>query len=111
MYTILCRISPLPTILKNSFMLHVSTNDNETREVLKVFLENVIRNAVTYTRHAKRKTVTTMDVIYALKRQRRILWIWWLKTAIGADRSHFKDILFSQSFHGQLFWNEKFLKD
>ena len=32
----------------------------ETRGVLKVFLENVIRDAVTYTEHAKRKTVTAM---------------------------------------------------
>ncbi|XP_069461117.1 histone H4 type VIII-like [Ambystoma mexicanum] len=38
----------------------------ETRGVLKVFLENVIRDAVTHTKHAKRKTVTAMDVIYAL---------------------------------------------
>merc|ERR1712203_1157334 len=29
----------------------------ETRGVLKVFLENVIRDAVTYTEHAKRKTL------------------------------------------------------
>merc|ERR1711874_589359 len=28
----------------------------------------VIRDAVTYTEHAKRKTVTAMDVVYALKR-------------------------------------------
>merc|ERR1712210_185698 len=41
----------------------------ETRGVLKVFLENVSRDAVTYTEHAKRKTVTAMDVVYALKRQ------------------------------------------
>ncbi|GBP79534.1 Histone H4 type VIII [Eumeta japonica] len=34
----------------------------ETHGVLKVFLENVIRDAVTYTEHAKRKTVTAMDV-------------------------------------------------
>ncbi|XP_077665645.1 histone H4-like [Eretmochelys imbricata] len=40
----------------------------ETRGVLKVFLENVVRNAVPYTEHAKRKTVTAMDVVYALKR-------------------------------------------
>ena len=38
----------------------------ETRGVLKVFLENVIRDAVTYTDHAKRKTVTALDVVYAL---------------------------------------------
>ncbi|KAG6464553.1 hypothetical protein O3G_MSEX014595 [Manduca sexta] len=32
----------------------------ETRGVLKVFFENVIRDAVTYTEHAKRKTVTAI---------------------------------------------------
>ena len=41
---------------------------------VKVFLENVIRDAVTYTEHAKRKTVTAMDVVYALKRQGRTLY-------------------------------------
>merc|ERR1712117_961924 len=46
----------------------------ETRGVLKVFLENVLRDAVTYTEHAKRKTVTAMDVVYALKRQGRTLY-------------------------------------
>ncbi|XP_026325181.1 histone H4-like [Hyposmocoma kahamanoa] len=44
----------------------------ETRGVLKVFLENVIRDAVTYTEHVK-GTVTAMDVVYALKRQGRTL--------------------------------------
>ena len=46
----------------------------ETRGVLKVFLENIVRDAVTYTEHAKRKTVTAMDVVYALKRQGRTLY-------------------------------------
>ena len=46
----------------------------ETRGVLKVFLENVIRDAVTYTEHARRKTVTALDVVYALKRQGRTLY-------------------------------------
>ena len=46
----------------------------ETRGVMKVFLENVIRDAVTYTEHAKRKTVTALDVVYALKRQGRTLY-------------------------------------
>jgi histone H4 len=41
----------------------------ECRGVLKVFLQNVIRDAVTYTEHARRKTVTAIDVVYALKRQ------------------------------------------
>ncbi len=46
----------------------------ETRVVLKNFLENVIRDSVTYTEHARRKTVTAMDVVYALKRQGRSLY-------------------------------------
>jgi histone H3/H4 len=46
----------------------------ETRGVLKVFLENVIRDSVTYTEHARRKTVTALDVVYALKRQGKTLY-------------------------------------
>ena len=46
---------------------------DETRSVLKTFLDGVVR-AVTYTEHAKRKTVTAMDVVYALKRQGRTLY-------------------------------------
>ena len=46
----------------------------ETRHVLKSFLENVIRDSVTYTEHARRKTVTALDVVYALKRQGRTLY-------------------------------------
>jgi histone H4 len=47
---------------------------DEIRGVLKVFLENVIRDAVTYTEHAKHKTVTAFDVVCALKRQGRTLY-------------------------------------
>ncbi|TFK00093.1 transmembrane protein 87A-like [Platysternon megacephalum] len=46
----------------------------ETCGVLMVFLENMIHDAVTYTERAKRKTVTAMDVVYALKRQGRTLY-------------------------------------
>uniref|UniRef100_UPI00398F4C01 histone H4-like n=1 Tax=Pristiophorus japonicus TaxID=55135 RepID=UPI00398F4C01 len=46
----------------------------EVRGVLKVFLENVIRDSVTSTEHTKRKTVTAIDVVYALKRQGRTLY-------------------------------------
>lgn len=41
----------------------------ETRGILKVFLENLIRDAVMYTQHAKRMTLTATDVVYALKHQ------------------------------------------
>ena len=46
----------------------------ETRAVLRSFLENVVRDSVVYTEHAKRKTVTALDVVYALKRQGRTLY-------------------------------------
>ena len=46
----------------------------QVRQVLKVFLENLLRDAVSYTEHAKRKTVTTADVVHALKRQGRTMY-------------------------------------
>eukprot|EP00933_Yihiella_yeosuensis_P074509 TRINITY_DN8346_c0_g1_i2.p1 TRINITY_DN8346_c0_g1~~TRINITY_DN8346_c0_g1_i2.p1 ORF type:complete len:119 (-),score=24.72 TRINITY_DN8346_c0_g1_i2:312-668(-) len=46
----------------------------ETRGVLKTFLENVLRDSITYTEHARRKTVTALDVVYALKRQGRTIY-------------------------------------
>jgi len=46
----------------------------ETRSVIKVFLERIIKDAVTYTEHARRKTVTAMDVVFALKRAGRTLY-------------------------------------
>jgi histone H3/H4 len=47
---------------------------NYTRDVMKGFLTGVVRDAITYTEHAKRKTVTAMDVVHALKRQGRTLY-------------------------------------
>ena len=41
----------------------------ETRDVLKVFGEKMIGDAVEYTEHARCKTVTATDVVHALKRQ------------------------------------------
>ena len=46
----------------------------EIRGVLELFLKNVIYEAMTYTVRAKRKTVTAMDVVYALKRMGRPLY-------------------------------------
>ena len=60
--------SPAPDLLRPPSRPHPS--DHRTQ----VFLENVIRDAVTYTEHARRKTVTALDVVYALKRQGRTLY-------------------------------------
>lgn len=46
----------------------------DIRNVLKNFLQNVIRDSITYTEHGKRRTVTAMDVVYALKRQGRTIY-------------------------------------
>ncbi len=80
----------------------------ETRGVLKVFLENVIRDAVTYTEHARRKTVTAMDVVYALKRQVSVgafflfCFVWLFCAFVGwfsfsTTRFGFSSLLFSFS--------------
>lgn len=43
----------------------------ETRSTLKTYVGKLIRDAITYMEHGKRKTVTSLDVVYALKRQGR----------------------------------------
>jgi len=42
--------------------------------VRKIFLESVLCDAATYIEHARRKTVTAMDVAHALKRQGHALY-------------------------------------
>jgi len=46
----------------------------ETRGVLMEFLENVTEDTSTLSEHARRKIVTALDVVYALKRQGRTLY-------------------------------------
>jgi len=47
---------------------------DEVRDTLRSFLERVLHDAVNFTEHAKRKTVTAFDVVFALKRQGRMLY-------------------------------------
>ncbi|EFA79069.1 hypothetical protein PPL_08539 [Heterostelium album PN500] len=47
---------------------------DEVHNVLRQFLEKVIRDSVAYGEHADRRTLTTMDVVYALKKQGRTLY-------------------------------------
>ena len=46
-----------------------------TRQVLKDWLTKVTRDAITYTEYARRKTVTHMDVILAVKKHRITLYL------------------------------------
>lgn len=41
---------------------------DETRGNLKAFLELIIKDALVYTKHARRKTMQTCDVVYSLKK-------------------------------------------
>lgn len=46
----------------------------EVRGILKTFVEGVVRDATAYTEHAKRKTLTALDVVHALKKRGRVLY-------------------------------------
>ncbi|KAK6515252.1 hypothetical protein TWF506_007595 [Arthrobotrys conoides] len=46
----------------------------EIRGVIKNYLETILKSCVMYTEHARRKTVTTTDVIHALKIRGRTLY-------------------------------------
>lgn len=47
---------------------------DEVRDVLKSFLKGIIPDAVEYMQYDRRKTVTSMDVVRALKRRGRTLY-------------------------------------
>jgi len=46
----------------------------EVRGVLKSFVEGVVRDAIAYTEHSKRRTVTALDVVHGLKRRGRTIY-------------------------------------
>ncbi|KAI3529563.1 histone H4-1 [Colletotrichum abscissum] len=47
---------------------------NEARAAMKLFLENIIRSAVMYCDHANRRTITSLDVVHAVKLHKGILY-------------------------------------
>ncbi|KAL7181668.1 hypothetical protein ACSBR1_040541 [Camellia fascicularis] len=54
-------------VLRDNIVKRISGLINEeNRDVLKNFLENVICDVVIYTKQARRMTVTAMDIVYAL---------------------------------------------
>ncbi|RKO84073.1 histone H4, partial [Blyttiomyces helicus] len=46
----------------------------DVRAALKTFLQSVLKDTVAYVEHRRAKTVTTMDVLYALKRQNKTMY-------------------------------------
>ena len=62
-------------MMRRGSVEHTSGNVfEESRGVLSVFLEHIIKDAIIYTTYCHRKTVTAMDVIYALKCHGRTLY-------------------------------------
>ena len=47
---------------------------DEVRGVLASFVEKVVHGATAYAEHAKRKTVTALDVVQSLKREGKLLY-------------------------------------
>jgi histone H3/H4 len=62
--------SPEEEVSRESPLSSMTTQDKSSR----ASLEGIVRDAVTYTEHARRKTVTAMDVVYAFKRQGRTIY-------------------------------------
>ncbi|KAJ4481287.1 hypothetical protein J3R30DRAFT_3466568 [Lentinula aciculospora] len=56
-------------VKRNSSLIYA-----ETLGALQIFLQDVVRDSVTYTEYAQRKTVTGTDVVTALKRSGRKLY-------------------------------------
>ena len=46
----------------------------DINKVLRIFLEDIIRDTIAYTDHAGRKTVSCLDVVHALKRRNRTIY-------------------------------------
>lgn len=46
----------------------------EVRGILKSFVEGMVRDSTAYTEHAKRKTISAIDVVHALKKRGRMLY-------------------------------------
>ena len=46
----------------------------EVRGVLKNFLQGVVSDSVSYTEHAKRRTVTALDVVHALRKRGKAIY-------------------------------------
>jgi histone H4 len=46
----------------------------EVRNYIDEFLERVVRDSLTYAEHSKRLTISAMDVVYALKKNGRVLY-------------------------------------
>ncbi|VDK24045.1 unnamed protein product [Taenia asiatica] len=61
-FSILSLTLPHPTRFKLAHYRHFTVG-RKTRSVLKVLMKNIVRDAIGYTEHVRRKTVTAKDVV------------------------------------------------
>ncbi|CAM6004541.1 unnamed protein product [Sphagnum balticum] len=47
---------------------------HQVKEYIDYFLERVVRDSLVYCEHGKRLTITALDVVYALKKNGRVLY-------------------------------------
>ncbi|KAK1515369.1 histone H4-1 [Colletotrichum abscissum] len=47
---------------------------NEARAAMMLFLENIVRSAVMYCDHANRRTITSLDIVHAMKLHKRAIY-------------------------------------
>ncbi len=68
-------LAPIDRLVRKAGAGRVSAEAAEAlRDILQDVAVQVGKVAVDFAKHAKRKTVTAMDVVYALKRQGRTLY-------------------------------------
>jgi histone H4 len=67
--------SAIRRLARRGGVRRMSTAVNETvRETLRAFLTQLIQDSIHYAEHARRKTVTAIDVVYAVKKSGRMLY-------------------------------------
>ncbi|KAJ6614247.1 histone-fold-containing protein [Mycena sp. CBHHK59/15] len=65
----ICRLARRGGVKRSSHLIY-----DDIRSALKIFLESVIKDTALYTEHGYRTTVTSLDIVYALKRSGRTLY-------------------------------------
>jgi histone H4 len=50
------------------------TTHHEVRNYIDELLEKLVRDSLTYAEHSRRLTISAMDVVYALKKNGRVLY-------------------------------------
>jgi histone H3/H4 len=68
------QLSPFLFFFSAETNMYAGLVPEEIRTVLKYFLENIIRDAVIYCEHSRRKTIGVGDVVCALKKNNRPLY-------------------------------------